>query len=78
MDRVSSQLSLLASVGMFEPLLCLGVETRSWEKTRVAWLGELVLGKWCCALQVGGWAGTGCFRGQDRIEDSVPWVVKGF
>lgn len=29
MDRVSSKLSLFASVGIFEPLLCLGVETRS-------------------------------------------------
>ena len=40
MERVSSKLSLLASVGMFEPLLCLGVETSSWQRRRGSWLGE--------------------------------------
>lgn len=70
MDRVSSKLSLLASVGMFEPLLCLGVETRSWQK-KVNWEGIIVRADGRLGLEQG-------TCGARRIEVSVPWGVKVF
>lgn len=77
MDRVSSRLPLLASVGMFEPLLCLGVETSSWQKRRAPWLGELALGRRCCPCRWEAGLEQGIY-GARRIEDSVPWGAKGF
>lgn len=64
MDRVSSKLSLLASVGMFEPLLCLGVETRSWQKKRGSWLGEL--GRCYCPCRWEAGAGGSHLWGQEN------------
>lgn len=75
-DSISSKLVLLASVGMFEPLLCLGAETSSWQKRRGSWLGELALGRRCCPCR---WE-VGLEEeayGARRIEDSIPWGVKG-
>lgn len=76
MDRLSSKLSLLASVGMFEPLLCLGVETSSWQK-RGSWLSELALGRHCCPCRWEAGLAQGAYGGR-RIENSVPWGAKGF
>jgi len=77
MDRVSSKVSLIASVGMFKLILCFGVETSSWQKRRGSWLGELALGRHCCPYRWEAELKQGA-SGARRVEDCIPLGTQGF